>query len=84
MSSYSLRGSWVSTGVSAPSAHSLVASISRGQHSSKVLESWTRNSPLRSGKNLRGQPVPPLTPVQDTSKATDCGCPTQLGQAGSW
>lgn len=61
MSSYSLRGSWVSAGVPAPSAHSLVASISRGQHSSKVLESWTRNSPLRSGKNLRGQPVPPLT-----------------------
>ena len=62
MSSCSLRGRWVSTGVPAPSAHNMMASLSRGQQSSKVPEPWTwRNSPLRSRKNLRGQPVPSLT-----------------------
>lgn len=62
MSSCSLRGRWVSTGAPAPSAHNMVASLSRGLQSSQVPEPWTwRNSPLRGRKNLRGQPVLPLT-----------------------
>lgn len=62
MSGCSLRGRWVSTGAPAPSTHNMVASLSRDQQSSKLPEPWTwRNSPLRSRKKLRCQPVLPLT-----------------------